>query len=243
MHPSSLSAQRRTEDSYLWRFPQQQKVCFATLRFGNTLETVSLNYGSGISFGPLLDFIRRHPSVRKLELDCGALRLASLTESPRRTGTFNIACLFAPPLYIPYLRPAVSGVQKVTLKLNARMKYDTYVRALAAIDPAWPVHTLALDFQNYTPLSYTPGLSVHAIPWRAHPDAGMEARLHTVRVLKIHNFKLPAEDIEPLARWLTRFPALVQEQFKDWFTIDISMVEPAVVLARSIAEALNLQSP
>ncbi|KAJ6526021.1 hypothetical protein B0H19DRAFT_1084632 [Mycena capillaripes] len=50
-------------ESYLWRFPQQQKVFSGIPHLGDMLETVDVSYDSGIGLGPLLDFICCHLSA------------------------------------------------------------------------------------------------------------------------------------------------------------------------------------
>ncbi|KAJ7465428.1 hypothetical protein B0H11DRAFT_1922232 [Mycena galericulata] len=227
------------DDSYLWRFPEQQKAFFATLCFPDTLETLDFENDSRVSLRPLLDCVRRHPSIRTLEFGPRSLPRSSLTVGPSRTDAVNVTSLTAPVLYIPSLRSTVRGVETLKLRLDAHTRYDTYVRALAAIDSAWPVHTLALDLYD------TP--SPHALPWRANANAGTEARLNTIRILEIHHFGFTGADIAPLARWLTRFPGLVRVQLDARRAVRV--LSPAVpmtqsaILSRSIAEALDLPLP
>lgn len=197
-------------------------------------------YDSHVSLGPLLDFIHRHPSIRELSLSPRALLRASLPAGSLRPDPVHIISLSTSLLYVPYLQPAVFGVEELKLKLDARMQYDAYVRALAALDSAWAVHTFSLNL-------YDLPRSVHALSWRAEPNAGMEALLHTIRVLEIHGFRFTVADIAPLVHWLTRFPALVQIKFDANIAMGaqtpaVLMAEPAV-LARFIAEAIGLPLP
>ncbi|KAJ6549794.1 hypothetical protein B0H19DRAFT_1159764 [Mycena capillaripes] len=42
----------------------QQKVFFSSLCLGDKLAYLHLNHNSGVTLGPLFDFLRRHPSIR-----------------------------------------------------------------------------------------------------------------------------------------------------------------------------------
>ncbi|KAJ6536146.1 hypothetical protein B0H19DRAFT_1079668 [Mycena capillaripes] len=173
--------------SYLWRFPKIQKAFLATVNLGTTLEAVSIGRNSRVKLGPLLEFIRQHSSISKIDLDLNSL-LASL-----RAGS-----LCTDP--VPAQSHEPGGIHPLhftrrDIRLDADTPCGAYARALAAMNPALPTHTLTLFFHSETVAP--PGSSTE-------PNAGMEVegRLHNIRVLEIQFFKFTAADVEPFVRWI-----------------------------------------
>ncbi|KAJ6560115.1 hypothetical protein B0H19DRAFT_1375973 [Mycena capillaripes] len=202
----------------------QHTALLAALPLGDDFTTLQLDADCGISLGLLLSFVQRHPSLRILELGSAALLPASLVEgSLVHTGS-TISRLTAPVTYIPYLLPALPAVENLTIRFHDyHLRYSAYARAIAAIDPASPLHSLTLRFNYGLDLA----LYAHMLPWHAKTNTGMEGLFHNIRVLSIGDFKISQVDTERLEVWLLRFPRLTRVGICTW------------TFAQSISEAIQ----
>ncbi|KAJ6560105.1 hypothetical protein B0H19DRAFT_1375963 [Mycena capillaripes] len=212
--PSRVKWLTFVDHSFITLSLAQHTALMAALPLGAELTGLNLDWNCGISLGSLLSFVRRYPSLRTLEVGEDALLPASLLEgSFIRTG--NITILTAPATYIPYLLPALPGVEDLTIR------FHNYIY----------VHSLTFRFNR----GLNVALYAHMLPWHAETKTGMEALFHNIRRLGVRDLEITEVDAERLTDWLMRFPGLVRVDVCNFW---MATAGPAT-LAESIAQAIQ----
>ncbi|KAJ6498268.1 hypothetical protein DFH09DRAFT_1290069 [Mycena vulgaris] len=188
-------------------FSQEQYAAFLTaLDLLDDVTTLIVRTDCAIGLAELLDFLRRHPSLRALSLYPGAIRPPLLGAEASSNGQpIQISRLTAPAAYIPQILPIAASLVDLDITLAADGPHLS--RALAAI-AAFPngavnVRKLTLQFTSSLPSRQT-------LPWRIELDVEADAAVRSVtHLIVIVQFKYGPVDLHGLPRWLARFPALV----------------------------------
>ncbi|KAJ7629273.1 hypothetical protein DFH06DRAFT_1480568 [Mycena polygramma] len=185
--------------------PAHRTSLLEVLNLEDELETCVVEADCPCNLYPLLSFLHRHPSLRKVTLKPGALVAASLTPSASpmiSTTSGTVTELISPAEYLPHILPTLSGLEKLQISFTADVPRDTYARMVAAMNPGLPLHTLELHFE--------PDVPRQALPWRVQPDPHAGAHLYSVESVVLSDFDFSMTDVERLPFWLAGFPSLVK---------------------------------
>ncbi|KAJ7032585.1 hypothetical protein C8F04DRAFT_1261879 [Mycena alexandri] len=86
----------------------QTSALLAALDLGRKVAGLSVKSNAALEFHALMDFIRRHHSLRELFLEAETIIPASLTLEPLFEATPSpVPNVWAPAVYIPYILPTV----------------------------------------------------------------------------------------------------------------------------------------
>ncbi|KAJ7184898.1 hypothetical protein C8R46DRAFT_467794 [Mycena filopes] len=195
--------------------PAQMTAVLAALQIEDRMPSLTVTTNAAIKPHALLDFVRRHPSLREVTLEPGALSL--IPASPNETSLIDagswVQSVCAPAEYIPHILPIVRYLEEFTITFLYPAHLASALANLTATH--LNLQTLTLNFGR--PSAHAP------MPWHSAPhpiavvagEGGMQT-LPSVRYLDLvgefDGYSHAQVDVTGLPLWLARFPALVRLQ-------------------------------